>query len=84
MTIMSLLSSISKQDPAPHVFDDPTSSDEELNTICEILDQCNLLTEGLNLEGYYDISDPFAFILSCTGMLKADDSNNFLQPNLMK
>jgi hypothetical protein len=87
-TLTSLLSTISAKDPTPHVFDDPESSDDELNAICNILDQRNILDEGIDIEGYYDISDPFAFaagtqnnpdILSRSRMLKAADSADFLK-----
>jgi hypothetical protein len=87
-TLTSLLSTISEKDPVPQVFDDTTSSDEEFQAICDILDHRNILDDGIDIEGYYDVSDPFAFaagtqnnpdILSRSRMLKSDDSADFLK-----
>jgi hypothetical protein len=60
-TLSSLLLTISEKGPAHNIFDDPTLSDEEFNAICDILDQQNLLDDGIDIKGYYNISDPFAF-----------------------
>jgi hypothetical protein len=87
-TLTSLLSTSSNKVPDPAVSDDPTSSEEEYQAVCNILDQRNILDDGTDIDGSCDISNHFAFaagtqnnpdVLSRLRRLKADDQDEFLK-----
>jgi hypothetical protein len=88
-TLTSLLTTLTNKGPDPDVLNDPTSSKEEYQeAICKILDQQNVLDDGTDIDGYYDVSNPFVFaagtqnnpdVLSRSCMLKADDRDEFLK-----
>jgi hypothetical protein len=50
--LLSLLSNLSKKEPDPELFDDPRSSEEQYQAICDILDQQNILDNGTYIGVY--------------------------------
>jgi hypothetical protein len=85
--LTSLLSAMTEQQDAPEIFTDESSAEKDFEAICDILDQRNILHDGVSLEGIFEIDDPFSFaagtknnpdVLSRSQMMKADDRDKFL------
>jgi hypothetical protein len=79
---------MTEQPEEPELFSDDSSAAKDFEAICEILDQRNILHDGVSLEGIFEIDDPFSFVagtknnpdvLSRSQMMKADDRDTFLQ-----
>jgi hypothetical protein len=79
---------MSEMPDEPEIFSDNSTAEKDFEAICEILDQRNILHDGVSLEGIFEIDDPFSFVagtknnpdvLSCSQMMKADDRDTFLQ-----
>ena len=86
--LKSLLSALTEQPDKLKLFSDNSTAEKDFKAICNILDQRNILHDGVSLEGIFKINDPFSFVagtknnpdvLSCSQMMKADDRDTFLQ-----
>jgi hypothetical protein len=60
--LSSLLSATTKQPDEFKLFSDVSTAEKDFEAICGILDQQNILHDGVSFKGIFEIDDPFSFI----------------------
>jgi hypothetical protein len=83
-----MLLAMTEQPDEAELFSDDSTAEKDFEAICDILDQRNILHDGVSLEGIFEIDDPYSFVagtknnpdaLSRSQMMKADDRDTFLK-----
>jgi hypothetical protein len=73
--LTSLLSALLIEQPDdPKIFLDNSTAEKYFEAIRKMLDQWNILHDGVSLEGIFFIDDPFSFVAG-TNILISDDES---------